>query len=273
MNPGRSKFNFTLALSITLALIVSTFGFTPQRRSTATSPQRGLGMEQTSNEKRYALVIGNGAYTNAPALKNPPNDARAVARRLSDLGYRVDLLIDPDRAGIVAALGRLEARQDGPDRQTQIFYFAGHAIEISGRNFLLGVDMPLRPTDIGAAAVPVDLVIGDMSTERVATRVIILDACRNGPARWPGMGQGLAQISAPPGTYVAYSTAPGMVAMDGGGANSPFTLALVSELARPGQPIEDVFRSVRRAVVATTAGQQIPWDSSSLLEPFSFAQG
>jgi hypothetical protein len=220
---------------------------------------------------RSALVIGAGNYAGLPMLPNPPNDARAIARRLTGLGYRVDLLIDPDRAAIVAALDRLEAGQDGPGGQAQIFYFAGHAIEIGGRNFLLGVDMPLRPTDIAAQALPVDVVVGDMSGERVSTRIIILDACRNGPARWPGMGQGLARISAPPGTYVAYSTAPGMVAMDGGGENSPFTLALVSALARPDQPIEAVFRSVRRAVVETTAGQQIPWDSSSLLEPFSFA--
>jgi uncharacterized caspase-like protein len=85
------------------------------------------------------------------------------------------------------------------------------------------------------------------------------------------MGQGLAQIAAAQGTYVAYSTAPGMVAVDGAGQDSPFMLALVNELARPSQPIEAVFRNVRRSVVGATAGQQIPWDSSSLIEPFSFA--
>jgi hypothetical protein len=220
---------------------------------------------------RSALVIGAGNYAGLPILANPPNDARAVARGLTGLGYRVDLLIDPDRGRIVDALARLGTQRGERNSQTEIFYFAGHAIEIRGRNFLLGVDMPLSPSNIESQALPLDVVIGELSAESVSTRIIILDACRNGPARWPGMGQGLAQISAPQGTYVAYSTAPGMVAMDGAGQDSPFTLALVSELARPSQPIEAVFRSVRRSVVEATAGQQIPWDSSSLVEPFSFA--
>jgi hypothetical protein len=237
-----------------------------QRRSGAAPTQPGPA------QGRSALVIGAGNYAGLPILSNPPNDARAVARGLTALGYRVDLLIDPDRAAIADALARLRARPGGSDHQTQIFYFAGHAVEIRGRNFLLGVDMPQSPTDIERQAMPVETVIGDLSTEHIATRIIILDACRNGPAQWPGMGRGLAQLSAPQGTYVAYSTAPGMVAMDGDGQNSPFTSALVGELARPAQPIEAVFRSVRRSVVGATAGQQIPWDSSSLVEPFSFAQ-
>jgi uncharacterized caspase-like protein len=133
--------------------------------------------------------------------------------------------------------------------------------------------MPLHPINFDNQAVPLDSVIGEMSADRISTRIIILDACRNGPAQWSGMGPGLAQIAAAQGTYVAYSTAPGMVARDGDGQNSPFTLALVNELARPSQPIEAVFRSVRRSVVGATAGQQIPWDSSSLIEPFSFAPG
>jgi hypothetical protein len=222
---------------------------------------------------RSALVIGAGHYAGLPVLANPPNDARAMARGLTGLGYEVDLLIDPDRAGIVAALGRIRNRRDTSSGQAEVFYYAGHAIEIRGRNFLLGVDMPLAPTNIENQAIPLDTVIGELSADRISTRILILDACRNGPARWPGMGQGLAQISAAQGTYVAYSTAPGMVALDGDGQNSPFTLALVNELARPSQPIEAVFRSVRRSVVGATAGQQIPWDSSSLVEPFSFAAG
>ena len=222
---------------------------------------------------RSALVIGVGNYAGLPVLANPPNDARAVARRLTELGYHVDLLIDPDRGMIANALRTIGTQRDSSGRQTEVFYFAGHAIEIRGRNFLLGVDMPLSPTNIEQQALSLDLVVGELSAERISTRVIILDACRDGPARLPGMGQGLAQISAPQGTYVAYSTAPGMVALDGGGQNSPFTLALVNELARPSQPIEAIFRGVRRSVVETTSGQQIPWDSSSLVEPFSFAEG
>jgi len=236
------------------------------------APGRIIGSGRAAAGRgRSALVIGAGNYAGLPVLANPPNDARAIARGLTGLGYAVDLLIDPDRAGIAAALARIRTRQDTSSGQAEVFYFAGHAIEIRGRNFLLGVDMPLSPTNIETQAIALDAVIGELSADRISTRIIILDACRNGPARWPGMGQGLAQVAAGQGTYVAYSTAPGMVAADGAGQNSPFTLALVSELARPSQPIEAVFRGVRRSVVGATAGQQIPWDSSSLVEPFSFA--
>ena len=243
----------------------------PQRSGAGEGRSESSGAPRMAAPGRSALVIGAGNYAGLPVLANPPRDARAMAARLTALGYGVDLLIDPDRARIVEALDRIRTRRDAPGGQKQIFYFAGHAIEIGGRNFLLGVDMPLSPTDIEGQAVPLEVVIGGLSAERISTRIIILDACRNGPARWRGMGQGLAQIAAAQGTYVAYSTAPGMVALDGDGQNSPFTLALVNELARPSQPIEAVFRGVRRSVVDATAGQQIPWDSSSLVEPFSFA--
>jgi uncharacterized caspase-like protein len=83
-------------------------------------------------------------------------------------------------------------------------------------------------------------------------------------------GQGLAQMEAPNGSFIAYSTAPGSVAADGAGLNSPFATALLREIATPGQPIEAIFRNVRRAVLQQTEGQQTPWDSSSLTEPFFY---
>ncbi len=105
-----------------------------------------------------------------------------------------------------------------------------------------------------------------------ATTVLILDACRNIPEAMVDRqtAPGLAYVLAPSGSYIAYSTAPGMVAADGAGTLSPFAGALVEELARPQKPIEDVFRSVRRSVLQTTGGTQTPWDSSSLVDPFYF---
>jgi hypothetical protein len=218
---------------------------------------------------RAALVIGAGDYVGLPVLRNPPNDARAIAARLTALGYHVETLINPNREAITNALAGYQMLRRS-SRPVDVFYYAGHAVEIQGRNLLLPVDMPVQPSNIESQAIPVDFVLGQLPGTHNSTRIIILDACRNGPARWPGMGRGLAQLSAPEGTYVAYSTAPGMVAADGRGRNSPFTLALVNELSRPRQPIEAIFRSVRRSVAEATSGQQIPWDSSSLTESFYF---
>lgn len=254
------------ALRIAARLYPAEYGQSPGREPRSNPTPTSAGMA-----RRRALVVGTGNYSSLPDLPNPPNDARVVAQTLTSLGYHVDLILDAGRDAMVNALARFRAERSDAARSAEIFYYAGHAVEIRGRNYLLATDMPIQPVNFESQAVSVDLVLDHLSSGRRSTRVLILDACRNGPSRWPGMGQGLAQLSAPQGTYVAYSTAPGMVATDGSGRNSPFTLALVNELARSRQPIEAVFRDVRRAVVNSTGGQQIPWDSSSLVEPFYFA--
>jgi uncharacterized caspase-like protein len=111
-----------------------------------------------------------------------------------------------------------------------------------------------------------------MQEAGVSTNIIILDACRNMPLTrtFRNAGSGLAQMDAPNGTFISYSTAPGSVAADGGGANSPFAEALMREMSQPSQPIEVVFRNVRRSVLLATEGEQTPWDASSLVEPFFF---
>jgi caspase domain-containing protein len=221
---------------------------------------------------RNAFVVGIGTYSSLPDLANPANDARAVAKRLTAIGYHVELIIDPTLSQLYDVVARLRSVVEAaPADSPIIFYYAGHAVEIGGRNYLLPSDLrPDSGAEIDAIAVPVDSILEQMALARKSTRVVILDACRNAPARWPNAGRGLAQLSAPEGTFIAYSTAPGMVAADGIGRNSPFAGALVEELSRPSQPIEVVFRKVRRAVLRQTEGGQIPWDSSSLLEQFSF---
>lgn len=220
--------------------------------------------------RRLALVIGAGHYESLPNLRNPPNDARAIATRLTALGYQVETLIDPRRDTMINSLASYRSLSRD-SRPVDIFFYAGHAVEIRGRNFLLPVDIPTRVSELESQAVGLDFIMGQLPSARHSTRIIILDACRDGPAQWPGMGRGLAQLSAPQETYVAYSTAPGMVAVDGHRQNSPFTLALANELAHPREPIEAIFRNVRRSVAEDTNGRQIPWDSSSLTESFYFS--
>jgi hypothetical protein len=220
-----------------------------------------------------ALVVGIGAYDALRPLPNPIGDAELVAARMRSLGYRVVLSIDPTIDGLNAAIA-----QFGVDVETNasaasaLFYYAGHAVEIQGRNFLLPKNFaPVPGADMEAEAVPVDTVLAQMEALRGGTRVVILDACRSAPPELTEAGRGLVPLRAPESSYIAYSTAPGMVAADGTGRNSPFARAFVTELEQPRRPIEALFREVRRAVLRDTAGEQTPWDSSSLLRPFSFA--
>ena len=156
---------------------------------------------------------------------------------------------------------------------TGLFFFAGHGVQSRGINYLIPSGAAIRrEADLELEAVPADNVLLQMQEAGVSTNIVILDACRNMPLTrsFRNGARGLAQMEAPNGSFIAYSTAPGAVAADGEGANSPFAAALVREIARPGQPIEAVFRNVRRSVLRVTEGEQTPWDSSSLVDPFYF---
>jgi len=228
---------------------------------------------------RVALVVGNGAYRNAPALPNPPNDARAVARALAGLGFEVVEAVDRDQAGMRAALGEFARRLEGAE--AGLFFYAGHGLQVQGRNFLVPVDAALeREADLYLQALALDDVMRVMEAA-VPVRLVILDACRNNPltrslaramgaTRSAAVGQGLARIDAAAGTLIAYATAPDQVALDGEGANSPFTQALLAHIAEPGLEARQVLTRVRRSVVDATGGRQLPWDSSSLTGDFYF---
>jgi len=148
-----------------------------------------------------------------------------------------------------------------------MFFYAGHGVQVRGHNYLVPIDASLpSEASVRVQAVDVELVLEQMTEARNRANVVILDACRNNPflqARRGG-GKGLAAIDAARGTLIAYSTAPGTVAVDGDGDNSPYTASLVRTIEQPGLPVEDIFKRVRAAVLEKTQGGQTPWESSSL---------
>ena len=223
---------------------------------------------------RVALVVGVSNYGTLGNLANPVNDAQGLAQTLRNLGFDVELALDPDQRALKDSISRLGERMSRAGRGTiGLFFFAGHGIQSRGVNYLIPSGAVInREADLALEAVPADTVLLQMQEAGVSTNIIILDACRNMPLTrsFRNSGRGLAQMDAPNGTFIAYSTAPGSVAADGAGPNSPFASALLQEIAQPGQPIEAVFRNVRRSVLQATEGLQTPWDSSSLTEPFFF---
>ena len=225
-------------------------------------------------ETRLALVVGNESYDAVSSLDNPVSDARLMAAALTAKGFEVTLLTNADQArlkGAIAQFGR-DLRGRGEDA-TGLFYYAGHAVQSFGANYLLPVDVLLTDAaDLGLVAVRADAVLRQMASARNAANLVILDACRNNPfVDVPDMNDnGLAEMKAPTGTFMAYSTGPGNVAVDGVGSNSPFTAALVTAMETPGLPVEQAFKRVRSAVLEATGGQQTPWDTSSLTVDFQF---
>jgi carboxyl-terminal processing protease len=224
---------------------------------------------------RYALIIGNSQYgASLGRLPNPANDAQSVASALRAVGFDVDLVVDADQKGMKRAISRFGERLSSARGATGLFYYAGHGIQSRGTNYLIPVSAPIeREADLDLEAVAADTVLAQMEDAGAATSIVILDACRNMPlARsFRSSSRGLARMDAPNGSFIAYSTAPGATAADGDGRNSPFAAALVKQIGQKGTPIEVMFRGIRKDVLQATGGQQVPWDSSSLVEPFYFA--
>jgi Caspase domain len=231
-------------------------------------------------EKRVALVVGNSAYVHANALPNPVNDGGDMAKALAEVGFEVILGLDLSKSGFDGKVRDFARALENAD--VALFFYAGHGLQVSGKNYLLPVDAKLQvERDLDFEAISLDFVLKQMELDRDdKTNIVFLDACRDNPlgrklARSMGtrsatIAQGLAQVQAGVGTFIAYSTQPGNVALDGEGRNSPFTAALVKDLRLPDRNLNAVMIEVRKDVTAATGGKQVPWDLSALTGDFFF---
>jgi uncharacterized caspase-like protein len=221
--------------------------------------------------KKVALVIGNSDYANQAHLKNPANDAKAMATALRGKGFEVIEVENATKSQFERAAGKFgDALTAGA---TGLFYYAGHGMQVDGRNYLLPIDAKVeREERVRLEAINVDDIISQMTDAKTGVSLVILDACRNNPfeRRFRSVGGGLAQMSAPEGTFIAYATAPGSVAADGTGEHGIYSQALLEAMQQPGLKVEDVFKAVRINVSKTTDGVQVPWESSSLTGDFYF---
>ena len=221
-------------------------------------------------ETRTALVIGNGAYRDAP-LRNPANDARDMAAKLRELGFQVIERTDADRQTMRQALREFE-QQLRQRRGVGLFYYAGHGVQLKGQNYLIPVGVDIRQEfEIPDEGVDAEAVLRAMESAGNGFNIVILDACRNNPFARSLGNRGLARMDGPAGTFIAYATGPGAISQDGGaGRNSPYTRHLLSALNTPGLSLEQVFKQVLVAVEQDTGGGQIPWVASSLRGEFYF---
>ncbi|MBW7960872.1 caspase family protein [Bradyrhizobium sp. BR 10261] len=228
-------------------------------------------LAEAAEAKRVALVIGNGAYRNVPALLNPPNDANDLAAALRRLGFTVSLAtnasFDEMRRGLIA-LGREAAGAD-----MAAVYFAGHGMEINGENWLIPVDAELkRDTDAANEAINLQSVMLQVSNT-TSLGLVILDACRNNPfaakmnrsiATRAAPVSGLGRIEPVGNVLVAYAARDGTTALDGDARNSPFAAALLRNIEAPGVEVTFMFRNVRDDVMEATRNAQQPFVYGSL---------
>jgi uncharacterized caspase-like protein len=235
-------------------------------------------------ERRIALVVGNANYKNPSlVLSNPKNDAEDVASALRSLGFEVIQAVDTNKHDMDLSMAKF-ARL-ATDSDAVLFYYAGHALQYQGRNYLMPTDAEVEDeVSLRYQMMPIDDVRAALDRAS-GVKVMILDACRNNPvveslrrkmggeSRALGGGvRGLARIDKTQGTVIAYSTAADEVAADGQGRNSPFTTALLSRLKEPGLEIEQLFRRVASDVNSATGGRQRPETYVSLLSDFYLNQ-
>ena len=227
-------------------------------------------------DKRLAFVIGISAYQHATALNNPVNDAVAIQDVLLKLGFEVISLKDLDYKHFKQAINEFGIKLR--DFNVGLFYFAGHGIQVNGINYLVPCDAnPQGENQVEYDCINANLILSLMEDAQNGTNFIFLDACRNNPfkrswSRSPKI-EGLSYMSAPYGTLIAYSTAPGKTASDGYGENGLYTSVLIHELLSPSFTIIQVLQSVRMKVINLSDGNQVPWESTSLTEDFIFNNG
>ncbi|MGI9449146.1 MAG: caspase family protein, partial [Geminicoccaceae bacterium] len=229
-------------------------------------------------ENRIALVIGNSKYDSVLDLDNPANDARAIAALLRELGFEVAEYIDRSEEELEQALRTFSLAKFHAD--VALFYYAGHAIQYEGENYIVPTDASLETvSDIDRQLIRLGTILQEVQT-RADMSLIFLDACRNNPftdmsgvTRAAPM-KGLSALRAERNSFVAFATEPGKVAYDSvGGRHSPFTAALLRHVDSPGLEINHVMNRVRDDVLRLTEGLQVPWDQSSLLKEFYFKPG
>ena len=247
--------------------------------------------------RRVALIIGNAGYRNAGPLKNPQNDAQAIAASLRRVGFEtVSMAADATREKMVEVLRAFRAEAD--QAEWAVVYYSGHGMEVNGMNYLIPVDASIAvDRDIQFEAVPLDQVMAVVEGAS-KLKLVLLDACRDNPfasqmkvtprpaavAAEPStaggtvgtrsVGRGLGAVKVSGATLVVYAAKHGQTALDGEGSNSPFAVAMVQRLATPNVEINKLFRLVRDDVMEATAGRQEPYTYGSLpgREDFFFVQ-
>lgn len=218
-----------------------------------------------ASETRIALVIGNSQYSKFGLLPNPQLDAEAIGASLRSVGFDVTLVNNQSLDGMNKALNAFAVRTQAAD--VAVIYYAGHGIEVYGRNYLIPVDAILSSdADVRYQAVPLDAVLGAVERSK-GLGIVILDACRDNPflaamSRAVGgraIGQGLGKVDPPSGVLVAFSAAEGAVATDGrDGEHSPYAKALMRYIQEPGLELNLLLGKVHDDVLEATGQVQSP---------------
>jgi hypothetical protein len=240
---------------------------------------RMTGMTGEITGNRHALVIANANYTGDPnilPLKNPLNDGRDMKKTLQDVGFKVVYRENTaNRRQIKEAVREFTQQLQSGD--VGVFYYAGHAVQVKGKNYLIPTQVQLpSERDVEYETLSAQYVLDQMEDVGNSFNIVLLDACRDNPLPQKrtrgGAKGGLAEMRQPKGSIIGFATSPNDTAEDGGtGRNGIYTKHLIEALKTPGLTVEGMLKKVRDGVWDETDGRQVPWENSSLRGDFCFA--
>ncbi|MDL2226571.1 caspase family protein [Deltaproteobacteria bacterium OttesenSCG-928-M10] len=224
---------------------------------------------------KIAILFGNGKYQNTNSLKNPMNDAQNFGDKLEYLGFKTFVYTDLKVEEMNRYIEGFKQHLDTAN--VVLFFYAGHGFQYEGENYLAAIDSRFSD-ELGAkySSISLNYILEILEKSLVQTSIIILDACRNNPFSNNRAGfpyRGLAPVSAPKGTIIAFATSPGQTASDGNGDNGLYTGALLQHIESKGITIEEMFKRVRHTVSAQSNNKQISWEHTSLMGNFYFNLG
>ena len=293
MNPKKSYIN-NITISVILNLLITScispyiieddrnkplprtsYPQTPPKLSNSDIDSVDNQPATTTKMPRLALIIGNGSYKEFNQLSNPVNDATDMANVLVQLGFEVIVKTNATKKMMTEAVqlfGNKLAQYGG----VGLFYFSGHGVQYEGNNYLIPLTTNIKnDADIEFEALNANRVLEYMQQANNGINIVILDACRNSfyTSNVKGSGKGLARMDSPSGSLIAYATAPNETAYgDESSRNSIYTKHLLTVLrSKPYLSITDLFTEVTGRVTEETQDQQVPWQSASLTQRFSFA--
>jgi hypothetical protein len=199
---------------------------------------------------KAALVIGNARYEAVRPLKNPTNDAQDMCQAMATLGYKTSCYYDVKTRAQLRSLIE-DFVESLPDNAVSVIYYAGHAVQVQGENYLIPTGARLQ-SDAAIVNESVDLsyLMRQLRRTQDYLNFIILDACRDSPvpSGVTSLAPGLAQVtSLPNGTVVMYATAANETALDGDGRNGILTRNILVHIRDPGT-IDELFGAVSSGV-------------------------
>jgi formylglycine-generating enzyme required for sulfatase activity len=212
-------------------------------------------------QQKFALVIGNGNYTNTTKLNNPVNDANDMTAALQGLGFTVDKVLNGTQDQMVNAVMQLKRRLGASHNSYGFLFYAGHGVQSGGENFLIPVDANIPSENfLRNRSVSLQEMLGELNDAGNELNVVVLDACRDNPFSWARSGsRGLTVVANQPAdSIIVFATSAGSTAADGTGKNGLFTEQLLKQLKTPGLDVKEIFDNTGAAVSQASSRKQIP---------------